>query len=52
MLISTTDSEVAEGNPLPLQIQTDSSSNTVLQSLDYANTIGSGKFYYWHIDDN
>ena len=49
IFMSTEDSLVAEGNPLPAH----SSSSTITyvpESLEYSSTIGSGKFYFWHID--
>lgn len=50
IFMSTTSSLVAEGNPLPHHQNPDVDPG-IPESLDYANTIGSGKFYYWQIDD-
>ena len=38
---STTSSLIAEGDPMP-----------TMNSLDFKNTIGKGKFYFWRIDTN
>lgn len=47
---STDDSQVAEGNPLPAQGNATVDSSVPV-SLSYGQTIGSGKFYFWHIDE-
>lgn len=49
IFMSTTSSLVAEGNPMPHH-QSQATHAAVPESLDYANTIGSGKFYCWQID--
>lgn len=49
IFMSTTSSLVAEGNPLPLH-RSSSTNDGVVESLEYASTIGRGLFYYWHID--
>lgn len=49
VFMSTTKSCVSEGNPLPLHSNSLTKSG-VVEYLDYSNTIGLGKFYYWHID--
>lgn len=46
IFISTTSSLVAEGNPLP-QHRKSSTDSSVVESLEYGNTIGQGKFYFW-----
>ena len=45
---STEGSIVAEGNPLP----SNTASNGVPGTLSYQKTIGSGKFYFWRIEQN
>lgn len=47
VFMSTADSLVAEGNPLPHHLNPTAYNANVPESLDYANTIGLGKFYYW-----
>lgn len=49
VFMSTTKSLVAEGNPLP-QHRYSSTDDSVVESLEYGNTIGQGKFYFWQID--
>lgn len=49
VFMSTTSSLVAEGNPLPLHGNSATNAG-VVESLEYASTIGRGLFYYWHID--
>lgn len=51
IFMSTTSSFVAEGNPLPHHEIPTLYNAGVPESLDYENTIGSNKFYYWQIDD-
>lgn len=48
---STDDSYVAEGNPLQSHT-TLTEDVSVPDALDYKTTIGSGKFYFWRIDEN
>ena len=50
MFMSTTNSMVAEGNPLPLHGSASTNAN-VPEALDYQATIGSNKFYFWQIND-
>lgn len=50
VFMSTTNSVVSEGNPLPLHGNPNDNNAGVVEYLDYSNTIGLGKFYYWHID--
>lgn len=50
VFMSTTNSLVAEGNPLPFHSNS-TTDYSVPESPDYLNTIGSGKFYFWQIDD-
>lgn len=50
VFMSTTNSMVSEGNPLPFHASI-TTNVAVAESLDYTNTIGSGKFYFWQIDD-
>ena len=45
---STEDSIVAEGNPLPSNTTSSGKPGT----LSYQKTIGSGKFYFWRIEQN
>ena len=53
--ISTTDSVVAEGNPLPMQSYSSANDtkqatlNSVPNMLSYSLTYGKGKFYYWQL---
>lgn len=49
VFMSTTKSLVAEGNPLPQHKRSDTD-DSVVESLEYGNTIGQGKFYFWQID--
>lgn len=49
VFMSTQDSQVAEGNPLP-QHASSSTDISIPESLEYSSTIGRGKFYFWHID--
>lgn len=53
IFMSTTDSYVAEGNPLPYHAaqQQNAKNNGQIGALDYGSTIGNGKFYFWQIDD-
>lgn len=46
VFMSTTNSVVSEGNPLPFHALA-STNVAVAESLGYNNTIGSGKFYFW-----
>ena len=48
--ISTTESQVAEGNPLPQH--NDGTGSYVPGGMNYAMTVGQGKFYFWQIDNN
>ena len=48
---STDDSYVAEGNPLRSHASLTEDAS-VPDALDYRTTIGSGKFYFWRIDEN